>query len=175
MTQYQQTVSNQVTFTITEQDYQKSMWLHMKQKGWRVAVLICVVMVIFFGAVSGPVSAIGWGVFFALYMGFLGWMMRRNIRNIYRSMPQLHGEQTIQFNDEGLVWHNAYALSKVKWQLFQKFDADENLYLLYQGPHMFNLIPRSAFHSEAQEEAFRMMLEINVKPARAHKTKRVRS
>ena len=174
MTQYQQTVSNQMTFTITEQDYQKSMMLHMKQRSLRTAAIACLALVVFFGAVSGLATALSMGVFFALYLGFLMWVVRRNIRKIYRSMPQLHGEQTIQFDEEGLVWHNSYALSKVKWQLFQKFDVDENLYILYQAPHMFNMIPRNAFQSEAQEEAFRMMLEINVKPARVRKPKRAR-
>ncbi len=174
MTQYQQAVSNQVSFTISEQEYQKSMWLHMKQKNWRVAAILLTALVGFFAIVDGVATALPMGIFFALYLLFLMWVVRRNISKIYRSMPQLHGEQTIQFNEEGLVWHNAYALSKVKWQLFQKFDSDEDLYLLYQAPHLFNMIPRSAFHSEEQEEAFRMLLEINVRPATKRRPKRAR-
>lgn len=173
MTQYQQAVSNQVSFTISEEQYQKSMRLHMKQKGLIKAGLIFAVIVVLF-AFMDVTMALSMGVFFAVYLAFLMWILKRNISKIYRSMPQLHGEQTIQFNEEGLVWHNAYALSKVKWQLFQKFDSDEDLYLLYQAPHLFNMIPRSAFHSEEQEEAFRMLLEINVRPATKRRPKRAR-
>ena len=93
------------------------------------------------------------------------YFIRESIRKQYRSMPQLHGDQTVQFSEDGLIWHNSYFLSKVKWPLYQRYAVDENMYLLYQGPTLFTLIPRSAFHSADQEAAFRMTLELNVRPA----------
>jgi hypothetical protein len=174
MAQFQNAISNQVSFHITEQQYVDAMRLHSRSQLKLIPVLV-MMLVVCAGMTTFSVGvALCMLVFFAAYMSLIMHFIRESIRKQYRSMPQLHGDQTVQFSEEGLVWHNSYALSKVKWPLFQRYAVDENMYLLYQGPNLFNLIPRSAFHSADQEAAFRMMLELNVRPANSAKRRKSR-
>lgn len=158
-------VNNQMSFTITEEQYVAAMRLHSR-RSFRVLPMVVVMLALFLGlATLSLTTAIFGAALFAAYMALIVYLVRGSIKKAYRSLPQLHGDQTIQFSEEGLVWHNSYVLSKVKWPLYQKYAVDDNLYLLYQGPTIFNVVPRSAFHSQEQEDAFRMILELNVKPA----------
>ena len=158
-------VNNQVTFTITEDQYVAAMRLHSRRQ-LRVLPLILIMLALFLGVATLSLTTAFITVgFFAAYVAMIFYLVRSSIKKSYRSLPQLHGDQTIQFSEEGLVWHNHYALAKLKWPLYQKFAVDDNMYLLYQGPTIFNVVPRSAFHSQEQEDAFRMILELNVKPA----------
>ena len=163
--QFQSAVSNQVSFQITEQQYLNAMRLHSRSQLKMIPFLVIMLVVCAGIATFSIVTALSTLVFFVGYMALIMYFIRESIRKQYRSMPQLHGDQTVQFSEEGLVWHNSYSLSKVKWPLYQRYAVDENMYLLYQGPTLFNLIPRDAFHSADQEAAFRMTLELNVRPA----------
>ncbi len=168
MTQFQQqaqaAISNQVAFTLSEKQYLKAMLLHTKTRRVFLPLMICVTLFTVWIAATSLATGVFMAGFWVLYLTFLAWMVRHLHKKQYQGMPQLHGMQTVQFSEEGLVWHNDYALSRVKWMIYQKYDADEDMYLLYQGPRLFNMIPRSAFADAEQESAFRALLELHVKP-----------
>ena len=168
MAQFQQpgqAVSNQVSFTLSEREYVEAMLMYMKSR--KTLVFVSLIMLISFGMTASTSSfvAIGIVAILALYLGLLFFIVRQSIKKQYQGMPQLHGVQTVQFSEEGVVWHNDYSLSRMKWPLYQKFSVNEKIYMLYQGPQLFNIIPRSAFADSEQEAAFRALLELHVKPA----------
>lgn len=171
MTQYQSEVSNQISYQLTEKDYMASLGLHMG-KSRRFIPIITLLIGLLLGISTGSLMAATiFSVGFILYIGLLLWIVGQSMKRSFRNTPQLQVEQIVQFDHDGLAFHNRYVLSKVSWQIYQRYEVNTNYYLLYQTPQMFNIIPKSAFLTEEQEYAFRMLLEINVKPGKSVKRK----
>ncbi len=173
MAQFQQTaraeISNQISFTVSEQQYLDAMLLHAKTKRMLLPAILTVLALGATSAMSSVSFALGLMLsltaYFALLTLVFRWSFRQGVKRQYLSMPQMQGVQTVQFSEEGLALHNDYMLSRVKWMIYQKYDVNESMYLLYQGPGLFNVIPRSAFADAEQEAVFRNLLELHVKPA----------
>jgi hypothetical protein len=153
---------------ITEQDYLRAQWLHMKpRKAYRVASYVVLALfaaayaLLLFESVSlgdawaaatllGPVAVI------PLAGAFLRWLYQR----IYRSQPSLQGTHSYQFTEAGFIAVSPHGRGEANWSVFTKWREDTNLFLLYQADNLFHMLPKRWFDpAEGLVEEFRGLLE----------------
>ena len=69
---------------------------------------------------------------------------------------QQHFEAVV--SDEGLDISSPTASTNHTWAAFTRYVESRNLFLLYQAPQVFNVLPKRAF-AEGEAEAFRGLLQ----------------
>jgi hypothetical protein len=74
------------------------------------------------------------------------------------------GEYTLQYSDAGIVFHSKDMDSTLQWSLYRAVRETDRFYFLVYGKHMFSVIPKRAFTSAEQEEAFRALLRRHLAP-----------
>jgi hypothetical protein len=79
-------------------------------------------------------------------------------RQRFRSDPKFRDEYLLEFSDDGIHFMTSEIDSLLQWSVYSKVIEDERFYLLVYGRHMISVIPKRAFQSAAQEEAFDQLL-----------------
>ena len=171
MTQYESQIPTQISYQLTEKDYLASLGLHLGKQRKFLPIMIGLIALAGGLATGSVMFALAFSIGITLYLGAIFWFISRAMKRNFRSTPQLQVEQRMQFDHDGLAYQSRYAIAKVSWQIYQRYEVNDRYYLLYQSPQLFNIIPKSAFISEEQEDAFRMLLELNVKPGKSVKRK----
>jgi hypothetical protein len=79
---------------------------------------------------------------------------------IWRRVKKQFAVRTLEITDEGISRHTTLNDSLLKWPMFSDVELQDDLYLLTvgKGPGCF-MIPRRAFISQVDEEAFRDLAE----------------
>jgi hypothetical protein len=79
---------------------------------------------------------------------------------IWNRVKKQFAVRTLEITDEGISRHTTLNDSVMKWPMFSDVNLQDDLYLLTvgKGPGCF-MIPRRAFMSEADEEAFYYLAE----------------
>ena len=69
-------------------------------------------------------------------------------------------------NNEQLKYHNGFSESRVYWRSFHKvLETEEHFLLIYTADkNRFQIIPKRAFTSAEDEEAFRELLDVQIPP-----------
>jgi hypothetical protein len=152
---------------ITERDYLRAQWLHMKpRRGYRVAgyvvlalfVVTCGLLLfvsVSLGDASPAVTLLGPVAVILLAGAILRWQYRR----IYRRQPSLQGTHSYQFNEAGFVAASPHGRGEANWSVFTKWREDANLFLLYQADNLFHMLPKRWFGPAGRIEEFRRILE----------------
>jgi hypothetical protein len=104
------------------------------------------------------VSAFGLTLVFLYY--FVPWRAARRAAREER----LRAKTLYEIDDDGVLIRNDYAETKLDWGSFREFVITEDYYLLVYtlNRSMVQFIPRRAFASEHDEEAFRAILEASL-------------
>jgi hypothetical protein len=72
----------------------------------------------------------------------------------FRRVPSLGDEMTLIVSDEGVQISSPAASGREPWSLYTSYLADGRHILLYHGPRTFRIIPRRAFASTSDADAF---------------------
>ena len=151
---------------ITERDYLRAQWLHMKpRRGYRIAgyvvlalfVVACVILIVVSISLGDPAPA-------ATLLGpvagilFAGVLLRWQFRRIYRRQPSLQGTHSYQFTDAGFLAVSQHGRGEASWSVFTKWREDANLFLLYQADNLFHMLPKRWFGHVTGIEDFRSLL-----------------
>ena len=82
-------------------------------------------------------------------------------RREFRKSPNFIHAQTLRADETGLLYTSDLGKSDVRWNAFTKFRETPNLFMLYFGGRLFQVVPKRAFSGTTLEE-FRALLEHNV-------------
>ena len=85
-------------------------------------------------------------------------------RRWFRRAARPREEYTLHYSDAGIVFHAKDIDSTLQWSLYQAVCETEQFYFLIYGKDMFSVIPKRAFTSAEQEQAFRDLLRRHVDP-----------
>ena len=79
-------------------------------------------------------------------------------RQRFRSDPKFRDEYFLQFSEDGIHFKTAQIDSLIQWSFYSKVLEDDRFYLMVYGKNMISIIPKRAFASAAEEEAFNNLL-----------------
>jgi len=161
-------------------DLQRAQTLvHDITRAWRILLILLTAgaaFVLVFEAVSPPRAgdwswpkyaiffAVTLGFLYALFLGFLPWANRRQIRRAHERSKGAGLVITSVVSEEGLETRTALAESRHSWECFRKWKASEELILIFQTDVLFNMLPRRAFASQADFDAVREFLTRRLGP-----------
>ncbi len=164
-----------ITYRITADEYADAQRAHCSSKPswrWRTRISIAVAVLLLAGSVAvtifdpemgvmmRPVVIILsiWFCLFLLRYGNFLWRWQ------YKKNDSLKRECTAEINDEGVTSSTEAAHSEMKWISFIRWYEGKNVFLLYQQPRIFNIVPKRAF-GPGELEQFRDLLQRKI-PAR---------
>jgi hypothetical protein len=155
-----------ITYQLTQEEYQQAVNLHHK-KGKRFILLAIYVMlatiIVIVGTdfsntreiITNMITA-----FFSIsfYMLFVRMLSAYQAKSVYQKSATLPYEITLHISGKGIKLDKNSNKASIPWSAFSKWKNDENFYLLYTNPRRFNVIPIRAM-SEAQKKEFDAYLE----------------
>jgi hypothetical protein len=82
-------------------------------------------------------------------------------RSAYRKLNPANRdqEQAFSFTEEGIDIRHATAEAKLDWKSWIKFRENARFFLVYPAQRMFTIIPKRAFASPEEVDAFRELLK----------------
>ena len=95
-------------------------------------------------------------LFLIAYPVYYQWAIKRNARKIYSqgANKSLIGEHTIVIDSEGVTERSAVAESKIAWSGVERIEEDGHNVYFYIGPLQAYVIPKRAFQTPDDGEAF---------------------
>ena len=155
-------------YTPTPGDYSRVMRAHsLRTRGvWLSLAAIVVLMLVFLGSslargegigLPGGVFMIGVPLFAALAV--FVWQPLRAGRAVQKQ-EQFRSETAWQVDPSQIVIGNAYAETTLSWETFgQVLETPDDFHLIYAANRrQLQFVPKRAFESPVQEEAFRALL-----------------
>lgn len=153
-----------VTFAYTKQDFRNGYLLNLwAAGGWRKLAWM---LVIYFS--SAYVGVMVWKVMSpkgdpALLCGIIGAMIAVPLLRLSKfRRKRYYVPLTLFFGEDGIHVQYPATLSRTPWKQFIGYLEDERVFLLYQSPRSFSLIPKRALGERAAE--FHGLLERNLQP-----------
>jgi hypothetical protein len=167
-----------VTFTPTVDDYMRTRWPAIFSNTWLV---VSTALLIVFALFAGP-GIIGnalenarngtftWGAFMAnggIFIVTFGVMIVYGLvispmalRWRTSQHEELVAKTTFTFAENVITSKSRYASSKAEWETFKRAIETKEYYLLIYvtNPGRYQFIPKEAFETDEQEEAFRELL-----------------
>lgn len=155
-----------ITYQLTQEEYQQAVNLHHK-KGKRLLLLTIYVIlataIVIVGTDFSNTREITTNViaaFFSIsfYMLFVRMLSVYQAKSVYQKSATLPYEITLHISGKGIRLDKNSNKASIPWSAFSKCKSDEDFYLLYTNPRRFNVIPARAM-SEAQKKEFDAYLE----------------
>ena len=157
---------------ISEADYVRAQWLHLRTRKTYLAfgVLLAAVLLMFavvktVGWVRGdnPPESIVAPLFLSLaYLSYFFIFLPYWFRRSYRNYPAIREPVDLTFNEEGLNFISENAQGKIPWKHFHKWRAGRSLFLIYQSPGLFHIVPKQLLSPSEGEQELRGFLEKTV-------------
>jgi 4-amino-4-deoxy-L-arabinose transferase-like glycosyltransferase len=157
----------QLTFCYAEKDYVQAVRAHHASRlRWRLIIFLLIVVIgagiyilrsnrnDWFGVVILSSAVLLALLFAALY--FI--MPRLN----FRREPKFRDEYSMTFSPDGIRFRTAHIDSQLQWSIYSRVLIIPDSYLLYYGMYNFTLVPKQAFQSAEQEQAFATLLAQHV-------------
>ncbi len=155
-----------ITYKLTQDEYQKAVTLHLNRGNRLVMLAIYVALamgIVFLGTdfsntreVITNILAVFFSV--AFYMLFVRMISAYQAKSIYTKSPTLSHEVTLRVSGKGIKLDKKTNNATIPWSAFTKWKQDEKFYLLYTGPRQFNVIPKHTLN-EAQSKELEGYLE----------------
>jgi YcxB-like protein len=157
----------QITYELTEKDFREALIANRNRSALRYTVELLIWLVVI-GALSRVDGEdylfIAWlfsiGGFFLVYWLWLA--PRSSARKQYRKQPVAHGQKMLLADHSGVHFRGEGASSDMEWRSYIKWRESKHLFLLYQSPSYFYMVPKRSMAPEQVEE-FRGLLRENVK------------
>lgn len=83
---------------------------------------------------------------------------------LYRSQPKLKQSYCLEFSQCGIRFKTNAFDSRLQWQVYDRWLADAEFYILYHGKRDLSVIPRRAFAGAAADDEFRELLRHQIGP-----------
>lgn len=142
-----------ITFKVSADDYVEALradrlskrisrWNFRIMTGWLAIVVVGTIVVMI---VIPEMRRLVWpaipiaGIYLYLLHG--GYLRRQQ----YEKIQSLKTENVLEISEDGITTSTAAARSELKWVCFIGYHEDKNLFLLYQQPRLFNIVPKRAF------------------------------
>jgi len=139
---------------LLQRDYVQAQFLHMRpRKAFAVVgvLLLCLAGVALFLG-DGALPLVGALTFLAAqFFVYIPWRARRAFTQ-YKALSE---PVTITLQDDGLCFEREHGNGILPWSQIVKWKGSRDLFLLYPADHIFHLVPRHFFESEAAFSAFR--------------------
>ena len=90
---------------------------------------------------------------------FQRWLVRR----AWKQTASLHDPIALEVTESEMSFAMANASAQMNWRAFIRCIETPHLFLLYQSPQLFNLVPKRAFANTEQLEEFRSLLKIGIR------------
>jgi YcxB-like protein len=157
---------NRIEFTYTEADYLAASRLFFFRSPEVLIRLIVSFILLLIGAVliTALVSDFPVGAAIALTLlveaALLYNVLVRAPQQFFRGDGKFRDKYEMTFSDEGLSIKTRQIDSKLAWSLYTKVLEAPNFYLLVYGKEirMMTMVPKRAFRSQLQENAFRELV-----------------
>ncbi len=158
-------------YDLTENDFLEAQRRHGGIRARLVQVWgILLVAAAVISAISHPHSYSAF-ILPLLFGFFLLFGTRLLTRSSFRRDPRLQQHFQAVISDTGIDFSNPTGSTQSTWSAFTRYVESRNLFLLYQAPHVFNVLPKRAFAS-GDEESFRGLLNAKLGAATgAHRRK----
>jgi len=109
-------------------------------------------------------------IFSVVYGAFVllryGPLQSFRFRREFRKAKTLHGEKTVELNEDGFSASSVGAASNVSWNLIGGQRETPNLFLLSVPPRLFYMFPKRAF-SQTDQDAVRQLLAQKIGSSKA--------
>jgi len=106
-----------------------------------------------------------WGMSMVSIWISVMWMLRNIPRAEWKSNPFAQRPTTVAASESGLLFHQEDRKSDYTWNAFMNFRETAVIFLLYVGESSFVMIPKRAFATAADLDAFSQLLRGAVVPA----------
>lgn len=165
-------VAMRVTYQLTESDFLEAQSRHSGV--WLKLLRIWGILLIAAALISATrypqqysnyVLPLLLGLFFLFGLRMLA---RRSFRRDQRLKQ--HFEAVV--SESGIAISSPTASTNNRWTAFSRYVESRNLFLLYQAPQVFNVLPKRAF-AEGETEAFRALLQEKLGVASAAHRKKI--
>ena len=149
-----------ITYKLTQDEYQKAVTLHLNRGNRLVMLAIYVALavgIVILGTdfsntreVITNVLAVFFSI--AFYMLFVRMISAYQAKSIYNKNTALHHEVTLRVSGKGVKLDKNTDNATIPWSAFTKWKQDEKFYLLYTNPRQFNVIPKHALNEIESKE-----------------------
>lgn len=163
-----------ITLTLTADDYiaaNKLFTIKTFISRWRIAayLLIVAIFVLSLFAPQSSLSAftpfyIVIALSFALPFYQYFYVARAAARKSYAAQKTLRYETTVAWTEENVTMTNQQGGATIPWSDFLKWAENDRVVLLFQGPRLFNMLPKRVL-TAAQIDDLKRILTDKVKPA----------
>ncbi len=168
--------SMSIKFTPTKDDYIKTLRANSFGAGniWLNLLIFCIVfaaitVVLLLSHVEFWVVAPVFIAALIFYVFFQYVMNPLRISQQVQSNERFRSEVTWTVDESGVLLANKFGESKSDWGTFYNFKETKEHFLVYYSTNrdMFQIVPKRAFESAGQLEAFRHILTVNLAQARS--------
>jgi len=155
----------QITYRLTADDLAEAQSRH---RGWIGRMMqFWGVILIGAGVINGIVAHNYLTAIAPLLIGFFfvfgpGVLSRRS----YEKDERLHHEFIADIDDDGIAVRGGPSRSEYGWESFTRFVETKSLFILYQAPQAFYILPKRTFNPVADHE-FRSLVQRMSSPAKA--------
>lgn len=167
-----------VTLTLTADDYVAANKLSILKSAtsrgpliwWLLFVALLFLGSIFVPALSPRDTPLGLlfcvGAAIVIVLPFFQYFFGAAIfaRKAYAAQKTLQHPITVEWSEEGFRSTAQQGDWNIPWADYLKWAEDDKVLLLYQGPHVFNMIPKRVL-APAQIDDLRQLVAANIKPA----------
>lgn len=158
-----------LTFTPTKQDYVKTLRAYYFRQRDTWIMLLIFGGVFFYGVYTMLVSGFDryphyfyyLPLLFVIYLFFIFFYSPSLVGRRVQADERLRAAATWQVDHREIVIKNQHSLTKLDWRRFQRVIETKNYFLFVYAANRntIQFLPKRAFDSSKQEEAFRNLLE----------------
>ena len=126
--------------------------------GWKADKVVSILLVAF-GIVLVATVGVQWWSLIWFPLGVAEWFNLLSIHGVrtrltFKANPKFRETYGLTFSDAGVQFKTVSIDSKLAWSHYRKVLEGPTVVLLVYGRWMYTVIPKSAFHDEAQLAAF---------------------
>jgi YcxB-like protein len=153
----------QLTFTLSTPEIirlTRSQQLNWTKRWYWIAGIVFVLSAVFAQYTDRWSSLLTIGLPLLLFVVVFEWQLPRQMERQLNKMPNWGKPVTMEFSELQILQKTANSEATVQWQSFTKATELPDWFLLHLGPKtLYWSIPKRAFDSPEQMEAFRMLLK----------------
>lgn len=144
-------------FTLEMKAYTRLMQRIMMKRLWIWGIVIGVILLI--NILMNPENGLLWLIFAAMFLAIWYFLFQFILQRAFKAATNLHQPIQYTFSETEVKVETGSSQTTHSWSAFERTVELPEWFLLYQNKMVFNPIPKSAFHSEAEMEQLRNLLK----------------
>ncbi len=152
-----------ISVAISSQDYLAALRLHRERLVKRQLLVLAALTFAGLLAIAIGFRFVGIVLIGAGVGGFIGefvqsqFFLPRKVRRIYSQQASLKASHTYSWDEDSISISSETGYAKRPWSEYIKSLENDHLFLLYHSDIMFEMFPKSSFHSQEQLDGFRAL------------------